>query len=129
MQEEKAPTVKKLFTQTAKLTGHISEIMALKFSPCGDYLATAGFDKQIFLWDIYNNCNNFAVLKKHTNAILDLHFSTDGHKLYSASADKSINVWDFASMKRYLFNFNFEFHINYIFYSIYSIIQYNTITF
>ncbi|EAS01921.1 U5 small nuclear ribonucleoprotein 40 kDa protein (macronuclear) [Tetrahymena thermophila SB210] len=99
MQEENKPVTKKLFTPNVQLTGHVSEVLCVKFSPCGDYLATAGFDKQILLWDIYNNCKNFGVLKNHTNAILDLHFSADGQKLYSASADKSVNVWDFNQMK------------------------------
>jgi len=62
-------------------------------------LATAGFDKQILLWDVYNKLTNFSVLKGHTNAILELHWSTDGTRLYTASADKSLAVWDFDCCK------------------------------
>ena len=30
------------------------------------------------LWNVYGECENFAVLKGHTSAIMELHYSTDG---------------------------------------------------
>ena len=30
------------------------------------------------LWNVYNECENFAVLKGHTGAIMELHFNIDG---------------------------------------------------
>ena len=30
------------------------------------------------LWNVYGECNNFAVLKGHSGAILDLHYTYDG---------------------------------------------------
>lgn len=29
-------------------------------------------------WNVYGECDNFAVLTGHTGAVLDLKFSTDG---------------------------------------------------
>jgi Prp8 binding protein len=48
---------------------------------------TAGFDKKIFLWDIYNNCTNIGILGSHKNAILDVAWSSDAVRMYTASAD------------------------------------------
>jgi len=89
-----------LFAPNVLLTGHQREVLCCKFSYDGKYLATAGFDKLILLWDIYNQCNNFGVLKGHKNAILDLHWSMDGTKLYTASADKTVSCWDAETFKR-----------------------------
>ena len=30
------------------------------------------------LWNVYGECENFAVLKGHTGAVMELHFSLDG---------------------------------------------------
>ncbi|XP_041361654.1 U5 small nuclear ribonucleoprotein 40 kDa protein-like [Gigantopelta aegis] len=76
------------------LTGHEGDIFTSKFSPDGQIIASAGFDRLIFFWTVYGECENFVVLKGHTGAILELHFSTDGNTLFTASTDKTAAVWD-----------------------------------
>ncbi|KAG1679086.1 U5 small nuclear ribonucleoprotein [Nymphon striatum] len=76
------------------LTGHQSEIFCLKFHPEGGYIASAGFDRQIYLWNVYGECENFAALSGHTGAVMDLKFSTDGSTIYTASTDKTVALWD-----------------------------------
>lgn len=100
MAEFSKPGVSKLFAPTVLLTGHEGEVFSVKFNSKGTLLASAGFDKQIFLWDVYNKCINTCVLRGHTNAILDLHWSTDGSKIYTASADKTLAAWDVETKKR-----------------------------
>ena len=34
------------------------------------------------LWNVYGECENFAVMKGHTGSILELHYSTDGRLVY-----------------------------------------------
>jgi Prp8 binding protein len=50
--------------------------------------------KKIFFWNVYGECENFAVLSGHTGAIMELHFSTDSNLLFSCSTDKTIRLWD-----------------------------------
>ncbi|KAK4005256.1 hypothetical protein OUZ56_006970 [Daphnia magna] len=76
------------------LAGHPGDIFSLKFHPDGQFLVSAGFDRQIFLWNVYGECENFAVLSGHTGAIMDLQLSTDGDTIYTASTDKTICLWD-----------------------------------
>jgi Prp8 binding protein len=47
------------------MIGHQGEVYCCKFSPDGDYLLTAGFDKRILIWDIYKNCSNIGVVGEH----------------------------------------------------------------
>eukprot|EP00270_Netrium_digitus_P011957 TRINITY_DN3833_c0_g1_i1.p1 TRINITY_DN3833_c0_g1~~TRINITY_DN3833_c0_g1_i1.p1 ORF type:complete len:364 (-),score=72.05 TRINITY_DN3833_c0_g1_i1:151-1242(-) len=76
------------------LTGHQGAIYTLKFSPQGDAIASGSHDKEIFLWRVTEECQNFLVLKGHKNAVLELHWSTDGQHIYSASPDQTVRAWD-----------------------------------
>lgn len=45
---------------TMQLQGHEAEVFCTKFSPCGKYLASAGADRKVFLWDIAQGGSNVA---------------------------------------------------------------------
>ena len=75
--------------------GHEGEIYSVEFSDCGDYLASAGHDRKIMIWKVFDKeFKNVVELKAHKNTILDLWWSTDTSKIYSWSADKTISIWD-----------------------------------
>ncbi|XP_066268836.1 U5 small nuclear ribonucleoprotein 40 kDa protein-like [Branchiostoma lanceolatum] len=76
------------------LSGHEGEIYAAKFHPEGNLLASGSFDRNIFLWNVYGDCENYAVLNGHSGAIMELQFSTDGSTLFSASTDKTVGLFD-----------------------------------
>ncbi|EGD79062.1 U5 snRNP-specific protein [Salpingoeca rosetta] len=76
------------------LEGHKDEVFTCKYNPSGSHIASAGMDRQIFLWNTFGECENFAVLPGHTGAVFDLSWSKDGDKLYSAGIDKTCIVWD-----------------------------------
>lgn len=90
----------KLESPIMKLTGHKGEVYSAKFSPSGNLLASASFDKTIFLWNVYEECVNFCVFKGHTNAVLEVQWSPDEEQVYSASADKSLCVWSVQNGQR-----------------------------
>lgn len=82
------------------LSGHEGEIFTCKFSPQGDIIASAGFERKIFLWNVYGDCENWAVLMGHGGAIMDLQFNEDGSEMVSCSTDKSIFIWDINTCER-----------------------------
>eukprot|EP00741_Cyanophora_paradoxa_P003849 tig00000718_g3743.t1 len=76
------------------LTGHKGEVFSMKFSPNGKHLASASFDKTVYLWNVYEDCKNYNVIRGHSSAVLDVHWSYDGSKILSSSADKTVMLWD-----------------------------------
>merc|ERR1739848_855841 len=77
------------------LEGQEGDINCGRFHPSGQTLASAGFDRLIYLWNVYGDCENFAVLKGHKGAILDMHFTVDGSTLMTSSSDKTAACWDY----------------------------------
>ncbi|KAK6167431.1 hypothetical protein SNE40_021463 [Patella caerulea] len=76
------------------LTGHEGDIFTAKFAPSGQMLASAGFDRLIYFWNVYGECENYHVMKGHAGAIMELQFSTDSSNIFTASTDKIVAVWD-----------------------------------
>lgn len=91
---EGPPRSSGLLAPNMHLTGHASAVSAVKFSPDGTSIASGSFDKNIYLWNVYGDCENWLVLKGHTSAILDLCWGRDGDVILSASADKNGRVFD-----------------------------------
>jgi len=76
------------------LSGHAGEVYAAKFHPGGNLLASAGFERQILLWNVYGECDNINVMSGHTGAIVQLTFNQSGDTLYTASVDKTVGMFD-----------------------------------
>lgn len=80
-------------------TGHRDALYAAVPSPDGQWLATAGYDRQIRLWRIATG-EVQTTLGGHNGAVYDLAFSPDSSILWSASADQTVKVWDVATGNR-----------------------------
>jgi len=83
-----------LFAPNVLLTGHRAPIYTCRFNPNGKTLASAGHDKDIFLWSCQDDCENICLLKGHKNAVLQLCWHRSGDLLFSASTDHTAAVWD-----------------------------------
>ncbi|XP_018334206.1 U5 small nuclear ribonucleoprotein 40 kDa protein [Agrilus planipennis] len=89
-----------LFSPIMLLEGHEGEIFTVEFHPEGQYLASSGFDRKIFLWNVYGECENISVLTGHTGAVMELHFTPDGSHIFTASTDYTLGLWDICSGQR-----------------------------
>ena len=82
-----------------QLGGHRDVLYAAKFSPDGKTIATAGYDREIKLWDSRSG-ELLRSMKGHNGAIYDLAFSPDGKVLISGCADETVKLWRVATGKR-----------------------------
>ena len=74
------------------LTGHTDGVLTLAFSPCGKFLATAGEDNTIRLWDSPDGIE-IQTIQAHKGDIRCVAFDPDGDVFASASWDKTIRIW------------------------------------
>ena len=58
----------------------------------------------IFLWDVYGDCDNYALLEGHKNAVLEVAWNFDGGEVISVGADKNVIIWDAAVMRAVSFS-------------------------
>ncbi|EFA09115.1 U5 small nuclear ribonucleoprotein 40 kDa protein [Tribolium castaneum] len=89
-----------LFAPIMLLEGHEGEIFTVEFHPEGQYVASSGFDRRIFVWSVYGECENLSVMSGHTGAVMELHFTTDGTNIFTASTDHTLGLWDLPTSQR-----------------------------
>ena len=64
---------------------------------CGDWIATAGYDNQLILWDASER--RALARACHDHLVNQCAFSSDGHWLVSASSDYSARVWSLPELR------------------------------
>lgn len=79
-------------------SGHYDKIQALTFSPNDKYLASAGKDNKVIIWDLKTG-KEFRELKAHENGVKKLLFTKNGKHLLSGgdSRDQKLILWDWRS--------------------------------
>lgn len=82
-----------------EMVGHDDELETAIFSPDGRFIATASYDRKIWLWDT-THFQPVRSFEGHNGAVLAIAFSPDGSLLISGSADETVKVWDVATGRR-----------------------------
>jgi WD40 repeat protein len=82
-----------------EMAGHRDTLYAAVLSPDETRVATAGYDREIVLWDAVTG-EPIRKFSGHNGAIFDLAFSPDGVVLASACADETVKIWHVETARR-----------------------------
>jgi WD40 repeat protein/serine/threonine protein kinase len=76
--------------------GHRHPISALAFSPSGERLASASFDRTVKVWDTATD-KQLPTLDLHTGNVECVAFSPDSRRIASGGEDLTVRIWDSAT--------------------------------
>ena len=82
-----------LSLQVRVLNGHLSSIHALAFSPDGKWLASAGEDRVVRVWDL-GSARTIKELKGHSDIVYSLVWHQNSKLLASAGMDGAVKLWE-----------------------------------
>jgi len=72
--------------------GHSDGVTSVAWSPDGNRIVSASWDKTVQVWDAVNG-HNVYTYKGHSNLVNSAVWSPDGKHIASGSADNTVQVW------------------------------------
>ncbi|MEG4535104.1 nSTAND1 domain-containing NTPase [Microcoleus sp. D2_18a_D3] len=76
-----------------RFQGHQGGVYSAIFSPDGKLIISAGFDKNLRIWNVENQSIS-PPIPAHKLLIRSVRFSPNGQLFASGSLDKSVNIWN-----------------------------------
>ncbi|KAL9231247.1 hypothetical protein vseg_006498 [Gypsophila vaccaria] len=81
-----------------RMTGHQQLVNHVYFSPDGQWVASASFDKSVKLWNGVTG-KFVAAFRGHVGPVYQLSWSADSRLLLSGSKDSTLKIWDIKTQK------------------------------
>ncbi len=83
------------------MEGHTRPLHGLAVSPDGRFIASAGADATVRLWDAFTY-KAIRTLSGHADRVWSVSFSPDSSRLASASSDDTVRLWEPATGREML---------------------------
>lgn len=87
------------WTRAVTITGHRDSLYAVAFSPDGETLATASYDREVRTWNARTG-EPRATMTGHNDAVYAVAFHPAGKLLATASGDRTVKLWNVATGER-----------------------------
>jgi len=87
-------------TSATDLIGHTNQVIDLDFSPDGQLIATASYDKTIRLWSVGSESKP-KILRGHKKGVHSVAISPKGTYIASGGWDRKIILWHLLTGKKY----------------------------
>ncbi|KAI8905123.1 WD40-repeat-containing domain protein [Gorgonomyces haynaldii] len=85
--------IKQVGSKKIAHVGHTQPILAMDCTSDGQFMASSGMDKTIYVWSTVDD-SLVGELKQHRDAVTGLRFRLGQHELYSCSNDRTIKLWN-----------------------------------
>lgn len=89
----------KKWSHKIPLTGHLSEVLDLKWSTNSKYLVSAGMDKRIIVWHVEKKRYE-RILEEHSKFVQGVASDPKFKYIVSVSNDRSVKIWKNAKTKK-----------------------------
>ncbi len=84
--------------QTIIYKGHTNIVDSVTWSPDGKYIASAGNDKSVHIWEALT-AKTLQLYTGHTQYVNSATWSPDGKYIASAGVDKTVQIWEALTAK------------------------------
>src|SRR5688500_19778987 len=82
-----------LFPYTTLFRSHEDSVYDLSLSSDGGFLASAGGDKMVRLWELISQ-KQVGQIEAHSDAVLGVALNTNATQVLTVSGDKELKLWD-----------------------------------